>query len=318
MSTVIKPKTYSDTFLYNKANLEYEQNLFHFIMKADRIDKSAKEFDDVKYDVKRRQVTNSLLKVLESPNTILLTNPAPLPKAFKSFVAKDVKGGGNDLKLFIDVSEIIKNHNGVWKCNNPDILIAYLLSGMNAFIYYKDPKRIIMHSDIILYGAKIFSKLYTFIIDYLFKISSMSDVKNKCLYLSSMYYLVNILSKDPEQAKVTARRISGLTQREEEILYLQMPDDEESCFLNIKIFTENVSKALRLPNLTLDILVEKWLYLYGTGTQFALELYPAFASMISNVYIGCYINNQKTIEKVISSDLIQFTKAIMIIGDGAV
>ena len=27
MSNVIKPKTYSDTFLYNKANLEYEKSV---------------------------------------------------------------------------------------------------------------------------------------------------------------------------------------------------------------------------------------------------------------------------------------------------
>lgn len=318
MAKEIIPKTYSNTFLYNKANLEYEKNLFHFIMKAERIDKSSEEFEDIKYDVKRRQITNSLLKVLESPNTILLSNPAPLPKAFKVFVAKDVKGGGKDLKLFIDTSEILKKVNGKWKCHNIDILIAYLLSGMDQFIYYKDPKRVVMNSDIILYGAKIFSKLYTFIIDYLFKISSTSGAKNKCLYLSSMYFLVNILDKDPEQAKVTARKISQLSIREEEMLYLQMDDDEESCFTNIKIFTENLSKALRLGNLTVDILVEKWIYLYGTGTQFALELYPAFSAMITNVYMGCYVNNQKTIEKIIETDLVYYSKAVILIGDGAV
>ena len=72
-----------------------------------------------------------------------------------------------------------------------------------------------------------------------------------------------------------------------------------------------------MPSLTLDILVEKWLYLYGTGTQFALELYPAFASLVTNVYIGCYINNQKTIEKVVGKDIVTFTVGVLSIGGEA-
>ena len=38
--------------------------------------------------------------------------------------------------------------------------------------------------------------------------------------------------------------------------------------------------------------------------------------MITNAYVGAYINNQKTIEKVIGQDLVEFTTKILEIESG--
>ena len=66
----------------------------------------------------------------------------------------------------------------------------------------------------------------------------------------------------------------------------------------------------------LDNFVEKWIFLYKTGTQFALELFPAFATMMTNAFHGAYINNQKTIEKVTNNgkDMVAFSRTILQIG----
>ena len=61
----------------------------------------------------------------------------------------------------------------------------------------------------------------------------------------------------------------------------------------------------------LDNFVEKWIFLYKTGTQFALELFPAFATMMTNAFHGAYINNQKTIEKVVGNTLVSYTKNVI-------
>ena len=39
------PKTYSQTYLYKMYN-DYEKKIFGFVMNADRIDTSSKEFED--------------------------------------------------------------------------------------------------------------------------------------------------------------------------------------------------------------------------------------------------------------------------------
>lgn len=303
-------KSFANTYLYSMANNQYEKKIFDFIMTAEEVNKLDPSFDDIKYDVKKRQVNNALVKVLESKSVVLLLQTVPLPKAFKVFVAKDVKGDGK-MKVFID-ADIIKKIDGKYKCTNVDILVAYLVSAMNSLIYYTDPKRIIMREEVINNGAAAFSSMFTYIVDYLYKISTIASTRDKCLYLSSMYYMTNILCKEPtDSLRHTCRNISGISEREEELLLMQLGDES---FDNINFFIRDVAKVLRLPKLSLDAFLEKWLYLYGTGTQFALELYPAFASMLTNVYVGCYINNQKTIEKIVGKDMVTFTSAILRVG----
>lgn len=313
--TQTKPmaKTYASTFLYNKGN--YEKNLVNFIMTAEEIDKNSEAFKDIKFDVKRRQIDNCLIKVLESNNVKLMTHPVPLPKAFKVFAATDIKSD-KKMKVFIDCSEIIKFNDGIYRCNNVDILIAYLVSAINNLIYYADPKRIIMRREIIDSGARCFSALLTYIIDYIYKISNTQSIKAKCQYLTARYYIECILQKDfTDSVKAACRNISSMTEREEEILNLQIDED---MFINIQTFIKGLIKVLKLPETNIELVIEKWLYLYGTGTQFALEIFPAFATMMTNCYVGCYINNQKTIEKITGRNMVDFTKGMLRIGSESV
>lgn len=312
VSKRLNPKSYANTYLYNKSN--NEALLFDFLMKAEEINKLDESFEDIKHDVKKRQVSNSLVKVLDSKKVILLRHTTRLPRAFKVFVAKDIKGDKTN-KVFIDCTDIISYVDGRYICNsnNIDILVAYLVSAINQLVYYVDPKRLIMRDEIIKSGSKCFSSLFTHIVDYLYKISNVSSSRDKCIYLSTMYYLVNILGKDiNETTKYLCRSNSGLSEREEELILIQI--DQEKSFSNIKIFMQEVSDILRLPKLTLDAFLDKWLYVYGAGTQYALELYPAFATMITNVYVGCYLNNQKTIEKITGREMVNFSTAILKVG----
>lgn len=300
-------KSYANSYLYSKNNTVYEKALFDFIMNGEQINKLDESFQSIKYDVKRRQVCNSLVKVIDSNQVILLMKEPAMPKAFKVFVARDIKNDKKN-KVFIDC-DCIRKVEGEYKCLNIDIFVAYLLSGVVNSIYYSDPKNIIMNNTIIEEGAYCFASLFTNIIDYLYKVSSIREIKDKCTYLAAMYYVANILNKDiTDSVKQMCRRISGLSERQAELLELGR---SENMFLNIKFFIDDVSKALRLSKLTLDVFLEKWIYLYGPGTQFALELFPAFSTMLTNVYVGCYINNQKTIEKVTGRHLVAFTNAIL-------
>ena len=83
---------------------------------------------------------------------------------------------------------------------------------------------------------------------------------------------------------------------------------------NIKFFVETLSDVIHTSKLTLDVVVERWMYKYGPGTVFALELFPAFATMLTDAYVGAYINNQKSIEKIAGPSMVEFTKALLSIG----
>lgn len=310
-------KTYAATYLYSQY-AEYEKQIFSFIMTGTEIDKDTADFDDIKYEVKKRQVSNSLVKILESKEVILMTGLAPLPKAFKVFCAKDLKGPKkNKMKVFIDCTNILKKDEStgryVCKGNNIDTFISYLVSAMHTFIYYADETRITSNSKVMSVGAQAFSLLFTHVVDYSCKISSMPSTKNKCMYLAALYYLGNILGKDytTEGCRKIAKKISGLSDRDAGIVDIQLKPES---MINIKYFIESLASILHLNKLTLDVIVERWMSIYGTGTIFSLEMFPAFASMVSDAYVGAYLNNQKTIEKIAGTSMIEFTKVLLSIG----
>ena len=314
-------KTYAATYLYSKY-AEYERQIYNFVMTGTEIDKSSPEFDDIKYEVRKRQVSNALVKVLESPKIVLLTGKESMSKAFKVFCCKDIKGTNKSAKkVFIDCTNIIvkDDTSGKWVCRrtNIDIFISYLVSAMHTLIYYVDEERIVSNSRMGYSGSQAFSSLFTHVVDYVCKISSIPSCRNKCQYLAVLYYLGNILGRDytTDSCRSIAKRISGLSDREAGIIDMQLKPES---MMNIKYFVEACSTILRLNKLTLDVLIERWMTIYGTGTVFALELFPAFASMITDAYVGAYINNQKSIEKICGSSMVDFTKDILQIGADSV
>lgn len=314
-------KTYAATYLYGQYS-EYEKQIFSFIMSGKEIDKNTDDFDDIRYEVKKRQVSNSLVNVLDSKEVILISAEKPLPKAFKVFCAKDLKGPDQKkMKVFIDCSNIVKRdeNSGRYICkgNNIDIFISYLVSAMHTLIYYADESRITNNAKIMSVGAQAFSSIFTHVVDYVCKISTIPSTKAKCLYLTSLYYLGNILGKDytTDGCRHIAKKISGLSDREAGIIDIQLKPES---MMNIMYFVQTLYDILRLNKLTLDVVIENWMTRYGTGTVFALEIFPAFASMMTDAYVGAYINNQKTIEKIAGSSMIEFTKVLLSIGADSV
>lgn len=304
------PKTLSASYLYGKVDT-YETNLIKFIMEAERIDTNSEMFADLLYDIKRRAINNSLLKVLTSKNIVLCRSDNPLSIAFKVFTAKDLKDKNKNTKVFVDVSKIIYVSNGIYTCDikNVDIIISYLVSAACQRIYYGATDKFTRNTTIISTGSEIFAQLMNYTIDYLYKINTMPIQKQKLEYLSSMYYQICILGKDPDdRAKQIAIKQSKISEREAQIIDIQTPSDS---YLNINMFIQAIAKILRIDKLTLDVFMNKWVYLFGPGTQFAVEMFYAFSDMITNAYVGAYINSQKTIEKITGRRMVEFATKII-------
>jgi len=314
-------KSYSDTYLYSLVDKTYNEQLMKFIRTSHEIDKTEDSFKDIEYDVKRRQTSAAILNILKSDNIVLMIseNNLPLPRTFKVITATDIRPGETKKKkVFIDVTTLITNDNGVYKCNprSIDILLAYLVNGATQYIYYADPKRIIMDRNMISEGAWCFSKLFTYVIDYLVKVSVNGNMRDQIMYISSVYYLKTVLNKDLSDSHYKiCKDISGLSDREIEILNIKF---ENENYTNIKTFIHGISDLCVNDKITLDVIVNKWIYLYGQGTQFALELFPAFANMITNAYNGQFLNNQPAIEKQCGTHMVNFSKGVLNIIESAI
>lgn len=308
------PKTYKDTYLYGQTKME--RNLIEFLSTSDEIDKRSDQFKDIIYDVKRRQVTNALVNVLNSDKVVLLTSGTSLPKSFKVFCSKDIrKGKDGGMKAFIDVSGLIRSDKGVYKCSNVDILIAYLITAMMEIIYNTIPTRFTTNNNIVQTGTGAFVDLVLYVLDHL-KVSVFGDMRAKISYIVALYYNVNILQKDlTDTVKVTCARIADIKQRDQSVLDLIVKPE---AFKDIRSMIETVKEISKSKELSFDVFIEKWIFLYGPSTYYGMELFVPFCTMITNTYCGVYLNNQKTIEKVVgANNVTALCNAIFKVGDEA-
>lgn len=311
------PKTYAQTYLY-RVFPQYEKMMLEGIMQGERIDVNDDKFANILYDVKRRQVSSNLIKILKSNNTVLIRPAKTLPKAFKVFVAKDIKNDKKE-KVFIDVSDCVFDKDGEYTCNHIDWIIAYLINAMNSYIYAMLPNKLLSNQSIIRDGAQAFSSMFSYILDRIYKISTVQSLRKRIEYISAMYYQINILGKDYskqlDSIKAIAMKVSNIEPRDAQIVDLQI---DEGCFNTLLTFTDNLNRIFKFKDLKISIIVDKWMQSFGTGTVFALEFYPAFAMMLTNTYVGGYIDNQLTIEKIAGQSMVTMTKSILQIGAGVV
>ena len=308
-------KRISDTYLYSIG--DYEKNLYTYFVHSTVMDKESEDMQNIKFDVKKATPHVSLLKVFDSDNVVFLNNATPLPRALKVFAAQDIKSGDKRLKIFVDMSDILTKDAGklIIRPKDLDKFISYLASALSYLIYYAEPGRLTNNGSLIKTGTECFAKLFTYIIDNL-RIGGVDKVREKCLYLASIYYQVNILRKDfADSTETRAKAISKLSTREIEMIEIQLDAD---TFKDIFNFVNSVAKVIKAENFKLDNFIERWIFLFGPGTQFATELYPAFSTFLTNAYCGAYLNNQKTIEKIIGRDMVEYSTYLFDVGSDIV
>ena len=308
-------KTYSQTYLFSKYG-EYEKKIYEFIINAERINTKSAEFDDILYDIKRRRISDHLAKIITSENVVVGINPTgrALPKAFKAFVAADVKDG-NKVKVFIDVTECVVYKNGVYVCNKLDWLVSYIINAMTAYIYVKAENKLLGNASVLKDGCDAWARCYSYIIDRMYKISTVPQIKHKVDYLASLYYQVAIMCKDfdknEDSIKANAMRVSNIDDKDARVVDMLI---EENDFTNIDTFSKAVGRILQLKDMRTDNVVSYWMNAFGPGTVFALEYFPAFSAMMTNTYVGAYLDQQMTIEKIAGQSMIKFSKTILQIG----
>lgn len=312
MAAPYKIKNYSDTYLYGVGR--YEQNIFKFFMASKVIDKNSEAFEDLRFNVKKLSPNTSIADTLDSPNVVLLYHDNPLPRAFKVFAAKDMKSGDKKLKVFIDMSDIISTKSGKIDVHpaNMDKFISFLAAAMMMRVYYSYPDKLFNSNRLMDSGTRCFADLVTYVIDYL-RISGVDKLREKCKYMAAMYFQLNVLGREYTQSIETrAKNISGLSAKDIEVIDVMLSDT--NAYKDIKEFIAAISKVIRAEGLKLDVFVEKWISLFGSGTQFATEYFPAFSKMITDAYLGSYLNNQKTIEKVCGRSIVEYSVTLFNIG----
>lgn len=308
-----KRKTFDNCYLYQLEQNKNNKNLVNYILTAERIDKQSTAFRGIVEEEKRMQKSSILHTVMMMDKVELCIGTVELPRAFKVFEAHDVRVGKNaDTKVFIDVTNLIQLKDGYFVCPKIDVLITYLFNALGYLLYSYAPEKLLNNSNITIAGTECFVAMFNFIIDYL-RVIGFSQNKERISYLAALYFQRNILGKDLDTySKNMAARVAGLNTGDTKAFDLYY--DEED-FKSIDTFIGMITETFKLKGLTTEVFISKWMYLYGVGTQYATEFFPAFSSVVISAYCGSYIVNQKQIERCCGRSMVTFCEAIIRMGN---
>lgn len=313
-------KTYADSYIYQKFP-DYGREMYKFIVSANRIDTKSTEFENILFDVKRRKISDKLAKVITSDNVVIgISDDKSLPKAYRVFVAQDVKVD-KKYRVFIDATDFISYKDGNYTCKELSWLISYVISGIISFVFKMREAKLTMDTSVITDGGRCFVRMFSYIIDRIYKITSVQSLKKKIDYACALYYQINMLGKDIKSEsqfrliRNYAIKITDIDDKDSRVVDMMLDDHD---FDNLNTFIIALGRMFQLKDIKIDNIVGTWMKCFGTGTVFAMEYFPAFSMILTNTYIGGYIDNQVTIEKVCGAPMVQFCKTILAIGDSVV
>lgn len=319
-------KIMSDSYLYNKS--DYSKQIYEFLMTHQVINKNSQEFDDILYQVKVRQTSPIITKVLMSDKVVLCLPNKALPRAFKVIRAKDPRSKTANRKIYIDCSECIVYKDGVYRLKSIAHLISYVITAMSYIIYYIKPELITRNVDLTKAGSEAFVDLSLYILGFLKAPITVGDNKESMSYILAVYYQLCILGKTEFNTALNmGKKISKIDDKKAQYLDIlfselfqnkDIPINKVSIDDFIALFAKvfmNQDKTYSGPDrLNSDVFVSRWMYSFGPGTYLGLELFCPFSSIITDTYVGGYINQQNTIEKIVSRNVIEFSTTLLKIG----
>lgn len=312
-----KPKNFAQCYLYGLTNSEgdvVEKCLFEFLMTAQRINVNDQSFKPILNELKSRVNNAIVIRMLQQGNVVLGIAKKEVPASFKVIAAKDPRDGRKE-KIFVDVTGLINYQNGFFICKEIDRLAAYMLGVMTYQIYTKDPNKLTRNGSIQKYSVSAFVKMFGAELDYL-RLTGYMNNRNRIQYITGVYFGYSVMGLDIGSARRTAAAVVAQigqfnSQEAKNADYYY----EEEELKNINTFITSLTKTFKLEGLTTDIFVDRWIYLYGKGSHFGVELYPVFLNTVIYAYSGTYINNMKRIESVLGRDLVDLTNSVLKIGN---
>lgn len=306
-------KTYSDTYIYNKGadeNGSMERDLINFIRTSDRVNKDSSAFDQIKSQVKIRQTTAVLYRILMRKDVVLCIGKVEAPASFKVFMAKDLLSTDKARKVFIDVTGIFKLNNGMYYCKEVDKFCSYLLGALVNLLYYNNNQRLIDNSVIAKSSTECFVKLFTGILDNL-RVTNFAENRIKISYIAGVYYGYAVMGKNLDAARKYAALVTDVSAKDATGYDYWYTEDD---FVNIDTFISFLAKNFKLTGLNSSIYIVRFMQMYGKGTIFGLEVLPSFLTIITNAYSGSFINSQKTIEKFCGREMVTLSTEILRLG----
>ncbi len=308
-----KPKTFFNCYFYALSNEKgnvVENDILEYVTNAQRINYGDVSFKNIKDQLKARSTSAVLYRILQRGDINLCIYKKELPSSFKVFCAKDKRSGSNTKKIFIDATGLIEYQDGQFYCKDIDRLATYLTGALVQMIYYTDTTKLTNNAILQKCSVSAFVKMFSGVMDYL-KVNNYLQNRERILYIAGVYFGYSVMGLDIESARrisAVINRVNPMDQKAHDYRYIE--DD----LTNIDTFITSITNTFKLVGMNTAVFANKWLFLYGKGTIYAMELYPLFLSTIMYAYAGTYLNNWKRIETTCGKDMVDIAVNVLKIG----
>ena len=310
---LIKAKTFFNCYFYALSNEKgnmVENDIIEYVTNAQRINYGDISFKAIKDQLKTRATSAVLYRILQRGEINLCIYKKELPSSFKVFCAKDKKSGGTGKKIFIDATGLIEYQQGQFYCKDIDRLATYLTGALVQMIYYTDPGKLTNNGILQKACVSAFVKMFSGVMDYL-KVNNYIQNRDRILYIAGVYFGYSVIGLDIDSARrisAVVNRVNPMDQKANDYRYIE--DDLQT----IDTFITSITNTFKLVGMNTAVFANKWIYLYGKGTIYALELYPIFISTMMYAYAGTYVNNWKRIETTCGKDMVDIATNVFKIG----
>jgi len=308
-----KPKTFFNCYFYGLSNEKgntVENDILEYVTNAQRINYGDVSFKNIKDQLKARSTSAVLYRILQRGDINLCIYKKELPSSFKVFCAKDKRSESNNKKIFIDATGLIEYQDGQFYCKDIDRLATYLTGALVQMIYYTDTTKLTNNAILQKCSVSAFVKMFSGVMDYL-KVNNYLQNRERILYIAGVYFGYSVIGLDIESARrisAVVNRVNPMDQKAHDYRYIE--DD----LANIDTFITSITNTFKLVGMNTAVFANKWLFLYGKGTIYAMELYPLFLSTMMYAYAGTYLNNWKRIETTCGKDMVDIAVNVLKIG----
>ena len=309
-----KTKTFFNCYFYALSNEKgnvVENDILEYVTQAQRINYADASFKNIRDQLKTRSTSAVLYRILQRGDIALCIYKKELPSSFKVFTAKDKRAVNASKKtVFIDATELIEFQNGQFYCKDIDRLATYLTGALVQMIYYTDTIKLTGNANLQKSSVSAFVKMFARVMDYL-KVNNYLQNRERILYIAGVYFAYSVIGMDIESARRVSAVVNHVNPMDQ-----KMHDDRyiEDDFTNIDTFISSITRTFNLVGMNTSVFANKWLYIFGKGTIYALELYPVFLQTIMYAYAGTYINNWKAIESTCGKDMVDIATIVFKIG----
>lgn len=298
--------SYSDYFkLYS---MENKNKIIKGIESATTVDLESEDFKLIIMKINNKYVVPEYLyKFIKSKNVRVIVGNTKVAKGLNVLTIND--------EVIINVSDIlyINKNTGKLDCRDINKLLHYFYLGIISYSLNKFPKAFLRKNDFVTCGTKIFTEMYSYVFEYLYKLSSNIHSYDKLKYIVAVFHCMNHLSMNYNEASKIATKISGLRDKEINSIEFRMNTDLDFTQGFFK-FHERVKDIIDLrKDVSLPVFTDKWIFLYGEGTQFALDMELPFIDIITSINDNLFVVAKNNVERMCAKEVSRYATSIKMV-----